>query len=176
MKKSKWYEVPGYFAEAKKNGSIRDSRSKLSLTQYDNGNGYKITYITRLSGFSCLRYVHRLILITFRGYKRGKQCDHKNGIRSDNRLSNLQWCTGKENMQSAISRGVKLGGPKFPINDKDGRVRLTNRKENTKKILYLRINGKTQKQIARKIGVSRSLVGNIIRENKHLLKKLAAQK
>ena len=35
-------------------------------------------------------YVHRLVLDAFIGPEPGLQCNHKNGIRDDNRLGNLK--------------------------------------------------------------------------------------
>ncbi len=44
--------------------------------------------------------VHRLILRSFTD-KHGAEVNHKNGIRHDNRLDNLEWCTPAENLLHA---------------------------------------------------------------------------
>ena len=44
--------------------------------------------------------VARLVLRAFTGVQ-GAQCNHKNGIRLDNRLENLEWCTASENVKHA---------------------------------------------------------------------------
>jgi hypothetical protein len=40
--------------------------------------------------------VHRLVLAAFVGAS-CLQTNHKNGVRNDNRLENLEWCNGSEN-------------------------------------------------------------------------------
>lgn len=60
-------------------------------------NGY--TRVT-ISDKGVLRYAytHRLVLETFVGLDFDKTvCNHKNGIKSDNRLENLEWVTHREN-------------------------------------------------------------------------------
>lgn len=47
--------------------------------------------------------IHRLVAEAFLPHIEG--CDvvnHKNGIKNDNRLSNLEWCTGKQNVHHAM--------------------------------------------------------------------------
>ena len=48
--------------------------------------------------------IHRLVLETFIG-KSNLQVNHKNGIKSDNRLENLEYCTNKENCGHAVGMG-----------------------------------------------------------------------
>jgi len=44
------------------------------------------------------RLVHRLIAITFIDNPKNKPCvNHKNWVKDDNRLNNLEWCTYSEN-------------------------------------------------------------------------------
>ena len=53
--------------------------------------------------------VHRLVLHTFVGLNETKpQVNHINGIKSDNRLINLEWVTQSENIRHAINTGLKI--------------------------------------------------------------------
>jgi|WetSurMetagenome_2_1015567.scaffolds.fasta_scaffold20333_2 hypothetical protein len=49
-------------------------------------------------------FVHRLVMETFIG-KSDLQVNHKNCIKSDNRLENLEYVTSKENVRHAILNG-----------------------------------------------------------------------
>jgi len=49
--------------------------------------------------------LHRLILSTFKGYSK-LDVNHINGIKTDNRLENLEYCTRKENMKHAWDNGL----------------------------------------------------------------------
>jgi hypothetical protein len=76
------------------------------LSSCNDGKGYVMGYL-EVDGEKIARRIHRLVLITFRGIDPQKpQVNHINGIKSDNRLENLEWCTQYENVQHARKNGL----------------------------------------------------------------------
>lgn len=91
-------------------------RNKI-LTQRIHKTGYKITSLSK-DGKRKQFYTHRLVAEAFIPNIENKPfINHKNCNVQDNSISNLEWCTQKENMQYAW----KLGRGKVPNNK--GRVR-----------------------------------------------------
>lgn len=72
------------------------------------------------------KMIHKLVLEAFAPNPKGKPCcNHKNGIRTDNRIENLEWCTYAENNRHAIDVLGKCLGEKNPhakLNAKQVRV------------------------------------------------------
>lgn len=86
---------PGYFVSNR--GTVRRGLSKI-LKQYRDADGYLILSIL-MNGKRKSSSVHRLVAMTFIGDVKGMTVDHKNHIKSDNWVENLEIVTQKENRE-----------------------------------------------------------------------------
>jgi hypothetical protein len=95
-------------------GVVTNTRTGRVLKQEVTYNGYaRVT----LSQDSTLKrfLVHRLLLETFIGLDdERKYVNHKNGVKTDNRLENLEWCTQSENQLHAYESRLQTPICKFP--------------------------------------------------------------
>lgn len=72
----------------------------------DNGHGYLILPLCK-NGAVKSRYVHRLVATAFiPNLERKSTVNHKNGIKADNRVENLEWATQSENSQHGFDNGL----------------------------------------------------------------------
>ena len=98
-----WRAIPGYedLYEASSLGRIR--RIKLYngkcgiLKPTKKRRGYLSVSLSKNNKVDT-HSVHRLVLAAFCGYKKGLECNHKNGQCDDNRIINLEWVTRRENI------------------------------------------------------------------------------
>lgn len=94
---------------AAKGGSLRKTKAK-KLTQFKDKNGYLLVTCRGLGIKSNDQYrVHRLVALAFLGDS-DLEVNHKNGVKDDNRVENLEYVTSKQNSVHAVEMGlVKVG-------------------------------------------------------------------
>src|SRR6185312_15178506 len=113
-------EMNGFFevsSEGRVRGRHREFVNKKNARQVVNGSmltpaidryGYMNVTLT-ICGKKHYKRVHRLVAETFIAKPDGKNVvNHKNGIKTDNRLDNLEWVTDIENLSHAhLALGYK---------------------------------------------------------------------
>ena len=132
-------------------GIVRNIKTKSIKSQYLNDSGYYMISCSYGNKSKPAR-VHRLLAETFIENPLNLKCiNHKNGIKTDNSIENLEWCTHLENMRHAFSTGLVNN-----TGEKNGQAKL--KEQDVIKIKTLLLSGKSQQKIANEFNVSRSAV------------------
>lgn len=143
-----WKDIPGYEGkyQASSLGRIKSfvkNKEGRIMSPNNNGKGY----LSVMLGKNNRHYIHTLVLETFLGPSIF-EVNHKNLIKADNTLNNLEYVTRAYNQRHMI-----LGG-------KHNKVKLS--KENRLKIKELFNAGKARKELAKQLNVSKSTISSII--------------
>lgn len=179
MENKKWRKIPGYSTyKASTEGEIKtfnwknNGIERIMKPALDNG-GYLRTMLKNDEGKLCTIKVHRIIAQTFLIKKEiHTDVNHKNSIRSDNRVINLEWVTHSENVKHSFANMMQTNkGECNPC------ATLTD-----KQVLEIRANytfGKktkvkghlTKKEIAQKYNTTEPVIKRIVHNKtwKHLL-------
>lgn len=92
-----------------RNGSGKFLQKGRILSFDINGSGYKYVSLSK-DGKQKQGKIHRLECIAFLSNPENKRCvNHKDGIKLNNELSNLEWSTHSENNKHAYKTGLKTG-------------------------------------------------------------------
>lgn len=112
--------------------------------------GYRFVNV----GNGSKRYVHRLVMEAFSGPANGRDVNHINGDKTDNRLANLEYCDRLHNVRHAIRTGLQDNG-----GEGNGMHKLT-----AEQVIYAhrRVQrGDSRRDVAADCGVSESCIYQI---------------
>lgn len=125
MQKEIWKPIKGYEGhyEVSSNGNVRSKKRNIDFVRL-NKKGSRVCESVMFTpqkskdGYSGVQLrgngrpktfkIHRLVAQAFIPMEDNRDCvNHINGIKTDNRVENLQWCTRSENTQHAYNTGLK---------------------------------------------------------------------
>ena len=144
------------------------NKKELILKTAKNRKGYlcvKLCKVVDDLSVSKKGIIHRLVANEFLENASNKpQVNHKNGIKDDNRVGNLEWSTASENVIHSLVNNLKIPQK----GSEHGMSKLTE-----KDVLEIRAIGRTKtlKEVGNMYGVDMSLISLILLEKawKHLL-------
>lgn len=165
-----WLDIKGYeghyqvssFGRVKSLARVVECRKDVFvnkkekfLSDWDCGKGYRKVKLSK-DGIEKSIRVHRLVAKTFLSNPEAKsEVNHINGIKNDNRLENLDWCTSSENTIHALNNKLKISQK----GSEHGMSKLT---END--VLEIRKIGRSKglKEVSKIFNVSESLISNVL--------------
>lgn len=161
--KEEWKDVTGHedIFMISNLGNLYSKRSKRLLKLNYRKDGY-VTYATKIGGrkgiAKCFR-IHRLVATHFiDNILNKREVNHIDGDKTNNKVSNLEWVTAKENIKHYLE---ELNGLEKISNRRQTQATLTDENVIIAREQY--INGLSQRAIAKILNVSRDSVGRAIR-------------
>lgn len=113
--KEKWKPIPGYegIYEASTLGKIKSLKpgvfyGRIMKQSVNKRNGYCYVCLSKNGKAKNVR-VHKYIALTFleNNDSSKTQINHLDGDKTNNKIENLEYCTGKENMHHAYKTGLE---------------------------------------------------------------------
>lgn len=166
-----WKKIPKFSRyEVSSHGNIRSINYKKTglvknLKPAKSNDGYLKTMILSDDNTYHSWSIHSFVCLTFIGPKEyGVEINHINGIKTDNRIENLEYCTRSENIKHAFKNG--LIRPK--VGSLNGMAKLSELQ--VKEIReHAKNNGRYygRKQLALKYNVSECTIKEVVNRRKN---------
>lgn len=148
-----WKRVRNTVYAVSSEGEVANTDTGRVLRQTDDGHGYLAVTIWQ-DTMSAKEKVHRLVASAFLSQPEGANTvNHKNGVKTDNRVVNLEWLSHADNMKHAWREGLMHRGSDSVLSV------LT--EESVLKIELLMQKGLSNAAIAQRFGVVRGTVSKI---------------
>lgn len=173
----RWQTIPGYegFYEVSDQGRVKSLKRTVAVRRHPGGQTTKLIgeRILKLAfsdgrpavnlrssdGKNRFALVHHLVLEAFVGPRPvGQECRHLDDNRQNNRLSNLEWGTRRENMADRRRNGLRKRGVRGEANNAS---KLT--ENDVHLIRRLRAGGLSYEKIGKRMGVSWQTVNRIVK-------------
>ena len=142
-----------------KNGGVRiDGNKWLILTESNPGRGYQRIALVDYSGNRKMLSVHRLVAITYIPNPDNLPfINHKNGVTTDNRVENLEWCDAKGNSVHAFNNGCIKTPDQAGENNSQAKMNI----QDVRNIRRLSEQGIGDTEISRTLNLSRNSVKGV---------------
>jgi hypothetical protein len=134
------------YSRSNRKRGLTENWRQLSMRRANTG--YRKTTLFGLDGRPIYASTHQLVFLFFRGkFNQTLEINHVNGVKTDNRLDNLEVVTRSENHKHAHRLGLMN-----QRHERNGAAKLS--KAEARKIKVMLARGDSPKKISRDFGVS----------------------